>query len=113
MTPAMRGRGVYHGLVAHRLAVAAGGALLRFLAAGLSWLTLNIGHALVAFKPHLALHDHASGTRVLAAHDRPPMPAWARAWLALLGLAFVAVLAWGFLALQAAMQAAMQQALGS
>ena len=75
--------------------------------------TLNIGHALVAFKPHLALHDHASGTRVLAARDRPAMPAWGRAWLALLGLAFVAVVAWGFLALQAAMQAAMQQALGS
>ena len=89
-----------------------GGALLRFLAAGLSWLTLNIGHALVAFKPHLALHDHASGTRVLAARDRPAMPAWGRAWLALLGLAFVAVLAWGFLALQAAMQAAVDRALG-
>lgn len=90
-----------------------GGALLRFLAAGLSWLTLNIGHALVAFKPHLALHDHASGTRVLAAGDGRGMPAWARAWLALLALAFVAVVAWGFVHLQAAMQAAMQRALGS
>lgn len=90
-----------------------GGALLRFLAAGLSWLSLNIGHALAAFPPHLALHDHASGTRVLAARDRPRMPAWAWAWLALLGLAFVAVVAWGFVQVQAAMQAAMQQALGA
>jgi uncharacterized RDD family membrane protein YckC len=89
-----------------------GGALLRFLAAGLSWLTLNIGHALAAFPPHLALHDHASGTRVLAAPNRPRMPAWAWAWLALLGLAFLVALAWGFVQLQAAMQAAMDHALG-
>ena len=89
-----------------------GGALLRFLAAGLSWLTLNIGHALAAFPPYLALHDHVSGTRVLAAQDdRPRMPAWAWAWLALLGLGFLVALVWGFVELQAAMQAAMQRAL--
>lgn len=90
-----------------------GGALLRFLAAGLSWLTLNIGHALAAFPPYLALHDHVSGTRVLAARDgRPRMPRWAWAWLGLMGLAFVVALVWGFLHLQAAMQAAMDRALG-
>ena len=90
-----------------------GGALLRFLAAGLSWLTLNIGHALAAFPPYLALHDHVSGTRVLAApHDRTRMPPWAWAWLGLLGLAFLVAVAWGFVHLQAAMQAAMDRTLG-
>ena len=91
-----------------------GGALLRFLAAGLSWLTLNIGHALAAFPPYLALHDHISGTRVLAARDgRPRMPPWAWAWLALWGLAFLVAVAWGFVQLQAAMQVAMDRALGA
>ena len=89
-----------------------GGALLRFLAAGLSWLTLNIGHALAAFPPYLAMHDHVSGTRVLAAQDRPRMPPWAWAWLGLLGLAFLVAVAWGFVHLQAAMQAAMDRTLG-
>ena len=90
-----------------------GGALLRFLAAGLSWLTLNIGHALAAFPPYLAMHDHVSGTRVLAApHDRTRMPPWAWAWLGLLGLAFLVAVAWGFVHLQAAMQAAMDRTLG-
>ena len=89
-----------------------GGALLRFLAAGLSWLTLNIGHALAAFPPYLAMHDHVSGTRVLAAQDRPRMPPWAWAWLALLMAAFLVALSWGFVHLQAAMQAAMDRTLG-
>lgn len=89
-----------------------GGALLRFLAAGLSWLTLNIGHVLGAFPPYLAMHDHVSGTRVLAAQDRPRMPPWAWAWLALLMVAFLVALAWGFVHLQAAMQAALDHALG-
>ena len=89
-----------------------GGALLRFLAAGLSWLSLNIGHALAGFPPYLALHDHASGTRVLAAREGTRLPAWAWAWLALLGLAFAVAVAWGFVWLQATMQAAMQRALG-
>ena len=89
-----------------------GGALLRFLAAGLSWLTLNIGHALAAFPPYLAMHDHVSGTRVLAAQDRPRMAPWAWAWLALLMAAFLVALAWGFVHLQAAMQAALDHALG-
>ncbi|MEG2941245.1 MAG: RDD family protein [Thermomonas sp.] len=89
-----------------------GGALLRFLAAGLSWLTLNVGHALAAFAPHLALHDHASGTRVLVARDRARMPRWALGWLGLQALAFVLACAWGFVQVQAAMQAAMERALG-
>ncbi|HSD15856.1 MAG TPA: RDD family protein [Thermomonas sp.] len=89
-----------------------GRALLRFLAAGVSWLTLNLGHALAAFPPYLALHDHLSATRVLAAADRPPMPRWAWAWLVLSGLASVAALAWGVVHMQATMQAAVQRMLG-
>ena len=91
-----------------------GGAFLRFMAAGLSWLTLNIGHALAAFPPYLALHDHVSGTRVLAGQDgRPRMPLWAWAWLVLWGMTFVVAVAWGFVHLQAAMQSAMEQAMGT
>ena len=86
--------------------------LLRFFAGSLSWLSLNIGHALAGFPPYLALHDHASGTRVLAAREGTRLPAWAWAWLALLGLAFAVAVGWGFLWLQATMQAAMQRALG-
>ena len=90
----------------------AGHALLRFLAASLSWLSLNIGHALAALPPQLALHDRISDTRVLrrAASDR--LPAWAKLWLSAQLLAAVVAVAWLFLWLQAAMQAAMQQALG-
>lgn len=90
-----------------------GGALLRFLSAGLSWLTLNVGHAIAAFPPYLALHDHLSGTRILAARDgRPGMPRWAWAWLILLMATLLVVLGWGFVQVQAAMQAAMERALG-
>ena len=40
------------------------------------------------------------------------MPPWAWAWLALLMVAFLVALAWGFVHLQAAMQAALDHALG-
>ena len=37
----------------------------RFFASGLSWLTLNLGHALAAWTPQgRALHDYVAGTRV-------------------------------------------------
>ncbi|WP_256646068.1 RDD family protein [Thermomonas paludicola] len=62
-------------------------ALLRFAAAGVSWLSLNLGHAMAAFAPHLALHDRLSHSRVLAA--RPGLPLWARAWLGLLATGFL------------------------
>jgi len=40
-------------------------ALSRFLAAGLSWFVLNLGHALAAWTPDKrALHDYIAGTRV-------------------------------------------------
>jgi uncharacterized RDD family membrane protein YckC len=82
----------------------AGHALLRFLAGTLSWLTLNLGHALAALPPrHLALHDRVSGTRVCLRGDRAkPLPAWAKAWIALQLLALLVANAW---LLHVAMQA--------
>jgi uncharacterized RDD family membrane protein YckC len=70
--------------------------LLRFLAGSLSWLTLNIGHALAGWRvDRRALHDLVAGTQVLG---RGPMPGWARAFLvgivALTLLAPLAVFAW-------------------
>ena len=47
-----------------------------------SWLTLNIGHAMAAIPPaHLALHDRLSGTRVVRGQE--PLPGWARGWIVL------------------------------
>jgi uncharacterized RDD family membrane protein YckC len=52
---------------------------LRFAAGGLSWLSLNLGHALAGWRRDgRALHDLVAGTQVLA---RTPTPAWARALL--------------------------------
>lgn len=87
-----------------------GRAFGRFLAAGLSWLSGNIGHAMAAVPPHLALHDRLSGTRVLAA--RAGLPAWARAWLAVQALALCIAIAWLFTAMQSAMEAALLRAAG-
>jgi uncharacterized RDD family membrane protein YckC len=65
-----------------------GRALLRHLAGVISWLLLNLGHALVAFRrDHRALHDLVAGTQVLG---EGPMPRWARAWLAFQLLLFLA-----------------------
>jgi uncharacterized RDD family membrane protein YckC len=82
----------------------AGHALLRFGAGALSWMTLNLGHALAALPPrHLTLHDRVSGTRVVLRDDTPtPLPQWARAWIALQLLALLAVNGW---MLRLAMQA--------
>ncbi|TCT25310.1 RDD family protein [Thermomonas haemolytica] len=91
----------------------AGRVLLRHLAAGLSWASLNLGHALAAFPPHLALHDRLSGTRVLARDGDPRLPAWARAWLWLQATACVFALAWLYRLLQAQVDAALRAALGS
>lgn len=71
-------------------------AALRFVAGALSWLTLNIGHALAGWRSdRRALHDLVAGTQVLG---RGPMPVWARAMLAAVVaatlLAPLAVLAW-------------------
>jgi len=53
-----------------------GRALARFFAGSLSWLTLNLGHALAGFRrDHRALHDLVAGTQVLGTG---PTPRWAR-----------------------------------
>ncbi|GAA4856342.1 RDD family protein [Luteimonas vadosa] len=76
-------------------ALTAGHALLRFASGTLSWLTLNIGHLLAAVPPeHLALHDRVSATRVRFQGDSQRLPTWARAWIGLQALAFVALNAW-------------------
>lgn len=91
----------------------AGHALLRYLGCGLSWLTLNVGHALAAVSPkHLALHDRISDTRVLHRAATRRLPAWAKGWIALQAIAVLFATAWGVLLLQAALQAAMERALG-
>ncbi|MEO8743349.1 MAG: RDD family protein [Lysobacteraceae bacterium] len=66
-------------------------AIGRFLAAGLSWLSLNIGHAMAAYPPqHRALHDYLVGTRVENADpSRPQMPFWGWAIIGLHGLLFL------------------------
>lgn len=77
-------------------AVGFGRALARHLAGALSWLLLNLGHALAGWRrDHRALHDLIAGTQVVA---DAPMPAAGRAWLylqlAALLLALFGVLAW-------------------
>jgi uncharacterized RDD family membrane protein YckC len=68
--------------------------LVRHFAGALSWLTLNLGHALAAVPPHKrALHDYLARARVLGPAARR-LPAWARAWLALQVLAGVVLSAW-------------------
>lgn len=52
---------------------------LRFFAGSLSWLSLNLGHALAGWRRDgRALHDLLAGARVSAAG---PMPGWARTLL--------------------------------
>lgn len=79
----------------------------RYFASSLSWLTLNLGHALALVPPHRTLHDVLSGTRVLQAPDAGPLPAWAKAWLTVQGLALVLATAWGLLRYLALLQAAL------
>ncbi|MBJ7575595.1 RDD family protein [Luteimonas sp. MC1828] len=88
--------------------------LVRFLAGGLSWLTLNVGHLLAAVPPrHAALHDRISGTRVCLADDATArMPGWARAWLRLLAAATLAANAWMMSAAGGVLRAALERALG-
>jgi uncharacterized RDD family membrane protein YckC len=82
----------------------------RFAAASLSWLTLNVGHALAAWTPERrALHDYLAGTRVENADPaNTAMPGWGWAIIALnavvfLGIAFVGVVS-GVLLMQMQMQ---------
>jgi hypothetical protein len=69
--------------------------VVRHAAGALSWLTLNLGHALAAVPPEKrALHDYLAGTRVVMADAGARLPAWARAWLWLQVLALAAAPAW-------------------
>jgi uncharacterized RDD family membrane protein YckC len=82
----------------------------RFVATTLSWLTLNLGHALAGWtRERRALHDYLAGTRVENVDPaNTAMPAWAKAIVVLnvvgmLGLALfcVALVAFAWLQLQA------------
>lgn len=88
-------------------------ALLRYFSGALSWATLNLGHLMAMAGPrHLALHDLCSGTRVVS---RPgtssTLPAWARVWLGLLGLANLIAIGWLANAAASIMRVALEQAL--
>lgn len=74
-----------------------GRALLRHAAGALSWLTLNIGHALALLRrDRRALHDLVAGTLVVQDADpRAKLPPLAQAWLGLQLLAlWWAVVVW-------------------
>lgn len=81
--------------------------VLRHLAGAVSWLTLNLGHALALVPPHRALHDLLSGTAVFGPSKTERLPAWAQAWLATQGVALVVVTAWALLRYLALLQAAL------
>ena len=86
----------------HGRRIGFGRALARFFAASLSWLTMNIGHALAAWTPERrALHDYVAGTRVENADPgQPGMPLWgwlviaAHALIFLLSIIAVVALVW-------------------
>jgi uncharacterized RDD family membrane protein YckC len=88
-------------------------ALARHVAGALSWLTLNLGHALALVPPERrALHDFVAGTRVVQDAGDAMLPAWARAWLWLLALALLwATVAWAG-ATRGMLQSAIDAALG-
>lgn len=69
--------------------------VVRHAAGALSWLSLNLGHALAGLPPQRrALHDYMAGARVVSTDATARLPAWARAWLWLQVLVVVAALAW-------------------
>lgn len=87
-------------------------AATRHVAAALSWLTLNLGHALAALPPQRrALHDYLAGTRVSCSDGDPHLPAAAATWLLLQTVAGVAVVAWLLLRYVAILQAALSSPL--
>lgn len=63
----------------------------RTLLAGLSWITLNVGHALCAWrKDKRTLHDLLAGTQVVYADQTPPkFPVWGMFIVGLSALALV------------------------
>lgn len=86
-------------------------ALARHAAGALSWITLNIGHAVALVPPaRLALHDRVSGTRVV--HDvtgsGSRLPLWAMAWIGAQAL----LLLWITLAFTVSSRNALEAGLG-
>lgn len=72
--------------------------LLRFASGTLSWVSLNFGHACVAWRnDRLALHDLLSRSEVIAVQGDQPMPTSARYWLWLQLAALIAPLLWWLL----------------
>lgn len=88
-------------------------AILRHVAGALSWITLNLGHALAAWTPQKrALHDYVAGTRVLQADGASrTLPAWAKIWLLLQAVATLCFSAWLYLYLLGALRSAVDSAL--
>lgn len=86
-------------------------ALARHAAGALSWITLNIGQALVLVPPaHLALHDRVSATRVVQdlTGRSARLPAWAIAWIA----AQTLLLLWATVAFAVSSRGALEAGLG-
>lgn len=86
-------------------------ALARHAAGALSWITLNVGHALALVPPaRLALHDRMSSTRVV--HDvtgsGSRLPLWAMAWIG----AQAVLLLWATLAFTVSSRQALEAGLG-
>ncbi|MFS8063906.1 MAG: RDD family protein [Luteimonas sp.] len=86
-------------------------AAARHVAGALSWLTLNLGHALAAVPTQKrALHDYIAGTRVVVHGDHDPrLPGWAKAWIALQLLLAVGLPVWLVLRYAAELQTGMLQ----
>jgi uncharacterized RDD family membrane protein YckC len=88
-------------------------ALLRHLAGALSWITLNLGHALALVAPQKrALHDYIAGTRMVQDVDSTALPAWAHAWLGIQALLLLWLTVVWYGATSHALQAAIDTALG-
>ena len=81
----------------------------RYLAGALSWLTLNVGHAMALGPGHRALHDRVSHSRVERRGDAR-LPAWARAWLWLQALAWLLATLWLLMRVYGALRATLEQA---
>lgn len=90
-----------------------GRAMLRQAAGLLSWISLNLGHAMALVPPQQrALHDRIAGMRVIQrVSASTPLPAWAGAWLALQLLAFFGAVAWLTLRLQEHLEVALERLL--
>ena len=63
--------------------------LVRQIAAGVSWLTLNLGHLMAWWPPFRSLHDRIAGTDVVAPAGIGPLPGWGRTLLSIALLAAV------------------------